>query len=268
MVLRNMLGLTLPPMLKSLFLCLLWVLLGSFTSAPPRSAKPSAHKNIAVKKTTNTPAVAPVVVLNNTTTNSALEATLVKSQSLSEKLGLSAAILQKALVGFEKLKAAGKLQNTRLLTIADFSQASHQERLYVINLETETLVQQSLVAHGKNSGTIYAQKFSNKNASNQSSLGFYVTGQPYQGKHGKSLVLAGMEKGINDRAQQRAIVLHGADYVSEESIQRRGYIGRSQGCPAVPEALSASIIDSIQGASCLFIYAPDKNYLRRSALLR
>ncbi|TAF48481.1 MAG: hypothetical protein EAZ62_10070, partial [Sphingobacteriia bacterium] len=147
MVLRNMLGLTLPPMLKSLFLCLLWVLLGSFTSAPPRSAKPSAHKNIGVKnKATNTPAVAPVVVLNNTTTNSALEATLVKSQSLSEKLGLSAAILQKALVGFEKLKAAGKLQNTHLLTIADFSQASHQERLYVINLETETLVQQSLVA--------------------------------------------------------------------------------------------------------------------------
>lgn len=251
-------------MFKTLFLTLLWVVLGAFTRPlsplePVPAAKMGGLKVLEGARSPLLPAVA---------SPSLVSMAMSKGLALSEKLGLSADLLQKALVGFEKLKAAGKLHNTRLLTIADFSQASHQERLYIIDVEAETLVEQSLVAHGRNSGTVYAQRFSNKTSSYQSSLGFYVTGQPYWGKHGKSLVLEGMEKGINDKAQQRAIVLHGADYVSTDRIAEQGFIGRSQGCPAVPAAAATRIIDAIQGAACLFIYAPDKNYLRRSALLR
>lgn len=134
-------------------------------------------------------------------------------------------------------------------------------------MEAQEMVIQTLVAHGKNSGTLFAKSFSNINASNQSSLGFYITGNTYQGKHGRSLSLIGIENGINDKAAQRAIVLHGAGYVSKATIRQMGYLGRSQGCPAVPESQAQDIINTIQGESCLFIYAPDKNYQKQSKLI-
>jgi hypothetical protein len=114
---------------------------------------------------------------------------------------------------------------------------------------------------------LFAKSFSNKTASFQSSLGFYVTGNPYIGKHGTSLELNGVEQGINDKAKERAIVIHGADYVSNSFVKTQGYAGRSLGCPAVPNKEIKAIIQAIKGASCLFVYAPNSSYLKNSALI-
>jgi hypothetical protein len=134
-------------------------------------------------------------------------------------------------------------------------------------MEKQVLLLQTFVAHGKNSGVLFAKQFSNSIGSFQSSLGFYITGNVYQGKHGKSLVLKGVENGINDNAEARAIVLHGADYANKGFVQAQGYLGRSLGCPAVPNNQVEAIIKTIQGASCLFVYAADKHYLKQSNLL-
>jgi hypothetical protein len=172
----------------------------------------------------------------------------------------------KALKGFYKLQEKGLIQNN-LLTLVDFSLSSNTKRLWVIDMNTNTILYHSLVAHGKNSGEEFATKFSNKSESYQSSLGFYITGEVYQGKHGKSLRLDGIERGINDKARDRAVVMHGADYVSEQFIKQNKRLGRSLGCPAIPEELTAEIIDLIQNKSCLFIYHPTKTYAVTSKLL-
>lgn len=192
---------------------------------------------------------------------------VLNAMHLSNKFNINGEAVRFAIIGYEKLKEQGRLVNQRYLTIADFSKPSSEERLYIIDMESEEMVIQTLVAHGKNSGTLFAKIFSNKNSSNQSSLGFYITGNIYQGKHGRSLSLNGVENGINDMAAQRAIVLHGAGYVSKSAIQQMGYLGRSQGCPAVPQNQVQHIINTIQGESCLFIYAPDKNYQKQSKLI-
>lgn len=187
---------------------------------------------------------------------------------LAKRFQINQDALRLAMAGYEKLKQLGKLSNQRFLSIADFSKPSSEERLYIIDLDLMQVVLKTFVAHGRNSGTKYADKFSNKMASYQSSLGFYVTGNPYNGKHGNSLVLDGVEKGINDLAKQRAIVIHGANYVHPDWVKQQGYIGRSQGCPAVPNNQINTIIQTIQGASCLFIYAPNQQYLQHSSLLK
>lgn len=171
-----------------------------------------------------------------------------------------------AIKGFYKLQERGLIQNN-LLTLVDFSLSSNTKRLWVIDMNTNTILYHSLVAHGKNSGEEFATKFSNKSESFQSSLGFYITGEVYQGKHGKSLRLDGIEKGINDKARDRAVVMHGADYVSEQFIKQNKRLGRSLGCPALPEELTAEIIDLIKNKSCLFIYHPTKTYAVSSKLL-
>lgn len=182
--------------------------------------------------------------------------------------GLPADVFEIALKGYEKLRLMGKLTNIKYLTIADFSKPSNEERLFIIDVNTMQVVLKSLVAHGKNSGLQFAKHFSNKVSSYQSSLGFYITGNLYSGKHGNSLQLNGVEHGINDLAMDRAIVIHGANYVSNDFIAKQGFIGRSQGCPAVPNEKVNNIIQTIQGASCLFIYAPDKFYTAHSSLIR
>jgi hypothetical protein len=187
-----------------------------------------------------------------------------KVLQLSQKLNINTQALRLALNGYEKLKSLGRISNLRFLTIADFSKPSNENRLYVIDLFLEQVVVQTLVAHGKKSGTLFANIFSNKTSSHKSSLGFYVTGNIYNGRNGASLELNGMESGINDHARNRSIVIHGADYVSNRYIQQQGYIGRSQGCPAVPNDQLTNIIDAIQGASCMFVYAPNKAYLQKS----
>ena len=139
---------------------------------------------------------------------------------LASKININDHAISLAIKGYQKLKEQGKLINQRYLTIADFSKPSSEERLYIIDMESAELVLQTLVAHGKNSGTLFAKNFSNKNESNKSSLGFYITGNTYFGKHGESLRLTGIENGINDKAAQRAIVLHGASYVSNTAISQ------------------------------------------------
>lgn len=171
-----------------------------------------------------------------------------------------------AIKGFYRLQERGLIQNN-LLTLVDFSLSSNVKRLWVIDMNTNTILYHSLVAHGKNSGEEFATKFSNKSESFQSSLGFYITGEVYQGKHGKSLRLDGIERGINDQARNRAVVMHGADYVSEQFIKQNKRLGRSLGCPALPEELTAEIIDLIKNKSCLFIYHPTKTYAVTSKLL-
>jgi len=163
----------------------------------------------------------------------------------------------KALQGFYSLKEKGLVQKD-LLTLIDFSLSSNTKRLWVIDLTTNTVLFHSLVAHGRNTGEEFAQKFSNKSESYQSSLGFYTTGEVYTGKHGKSLKLDGLEKGINDNARNRAVVIHGADYVSESFIKNHKRLGRSQGCPAVPVELTDKLINMIKDKSCIYIYHPSR----------
>ncbi|WP_295233544.1 murein L,D-transpeptidase catalytic domain family protein [Sediminibacterium sp.] len=186
---------------------------------------------------------------------------------LSDKFNINQLAVQHAIKGYEKLKQAGQLMNQRYLTIADFSKPSSEKRLFIIDMQKMELVLNTLVAHGRNSGVLFAKNFSNKNNSYQSSLGFYITGEIYKGKHGMSLQLTGIESGINDKAKQRAIVMHGADYVNDQLIHKQGYIGRSLGCPAVPQNQVQDIIQTIKGASLLYIYAPNNHYTKQSSFI-
>ena len=176
--------------------------------------------------------------------------------------GLRREVFDYALKGLQKLPAIRPI-----LSIADMSQPSSRKRLYIIDLAKRRLLFNTYVAHGRNSGELNALNFSNKNASFQSSLGFYQTMETYQGKHGLSLKLKGLEKGFNDNAYNRAIVIHGADYVCEEFIRRTGRLGRSQGCPAIPNDLTPTIIQTIRGGTCLFVYHPSQEYLKKSIFL-
>lgn len=178
-------------------------------------------------------------------------------------------VFEKALLGFNNLKKAGKIdESTKLLTVCDFSLSSNIKRLWVINVESGEIVFNSLVAHGKNTGEEFATDFSNIESSYQSSLGFYITDATYNGGNGYSLKLHGMDPGYNDAAFKRAIVMHGANYVSEEFAKQHKRIGRSWGCPAVPQNLAAPIIDTIKGKNVLFIYHPDEKYLKSSQWLK
>jgi hypothetical protein len=175
-------------------------------------------------------------------------------------------IFKRAMVGFYLLKQQNALSGKEIISIVDFSKSANDKRLWIIDLKNRKLLYHSLVAHGRNTGEVYAEKFSNIPHSHQSSLGFYVTTNTYIGKHGLSLRLTGLEQGINDKAESRAIVIHGADYVSESFIKKAGRLGRSQGCPAIPYAIHESVIKDIEGGTCLFIFYPDASYDRHTHL--
>jgi hypothetical protein len=160
--------------------------------------------------------------------------------------------------GFQQFNDQSVLSNDSILTIIDFEKSSKEERFFVINLKQKKVVMHTWVAHGKNTGMVYAERFSNIKNSLQSSLGFYLTKKTYYGKHGYSLRLAGLEKGINDKAWERAIVIHGADYVSQEFIRKHGRLGRSFGCPALSYELSEATINLIKDGSLLFIHHPSR----------
>jgi hypothetical protein len=183
-------------------------------------------------------------------------------------LGLSQQAFNYAITGLDYLAAKQRIANTKIISIIDFSQPSGKKRLFVIDMARKKILFNTYVAHGINSGKEYASQFSNMPESNKSSLGFYETTGTYMGKNGYSLHLTGLEKGINDNACNRDIVMHGAGYVSEALVQMQGYIGRSQGCPAVSEKLHKPIIDKIKNGTCLFMYSPDKNYIRHSGILK
>ena len=178
-------------------------------------------------------------------------------------------VFEKALIGFENLKKSGHLNSeAHLLSVADFSLSSNKKRLWVIDLNDKKILFNTLVAHGKGTGEEFASSFSNKENSHQSSLGFYITNETYEGENGYSLKLIGMDKGFNDAAMQRYIVMHGADYVSDDFIKKQKRLGRSWGCPAVSKELAEPIINTIKQQSSLFIYYPDQSYLSQSKWLK
>jgi hypothetical protein len=190
-----------------------------------------------------------------------------KVDSLYESMNLKNVVkyeaFKKAMEGYELLSA----KNKDVLSIIDFTLPSTEKRLVVLDLKNEKVLFHSLVSHGKNSGSNYATSFSNKPESYQSSLGFYETENTYIGSNGYSLVLNGLEKGFNDKAKSRAVVVHGADYVNPRIVNSLGRLGRSYGCPALPRELSKPIINTIKGGSLLFIYANDEKYLANSKVL-
>lgn len=179
----------------------------------------------------------------------------------AEQQGLRFEVFEKAMTGYLNLRETGHLAASQQhLTVVDFDLPSTEKRLWVLDLATDKILFHTLVAHGHNSGENGAQQFSNTNESNMSSLGFYVTGQEYEGKHGHSLRLQGVDEGFNTNAFARAIVMHGADYVSEQFIKQNGRLGRSLGCPALPLDQYSQIIDAVQGGSCLFLSKSNAGY--------
>jgi hypothetical protein len=171
------------------------------------------------------------------------------------------------LIGFEALHSRGLISNDSLLTIIDFSLPSSKDRFFVINLINNQVVYKSLVSHGRNSGDLFANRFSNKIQSHESALGFFITGKSYEGGQGYSLQLQGVDTGYNDHTRVRGIVIHAADYATQEFVTRYGRLGRSFGCPALPPELSRPIIDLIKEGSVLFSYYPDENYFHHSVIL-
>jgi len=197
---------------------------------------------------------------------------IIKKTSLYERLCLSDLdlkqdVFEKALKGLNSLIKKDELCNSHLLSIIDFSQSENLKRLYIIDIKKGEVLFNTYVAHGRNSGEEFAKSFSNKVNSYKSSLGFYITGNSYEGKNGLSLQLKGVENGINNFAEKRSIVMHGASYVSEPFIKENGHLGRSLGCPAVPLEFNDAIINLLKEGSCLFIYYPDLNYLKKSKLI-
>ncbi|WP_133271677.1 murein L,D-transpeptidase catalytic domain family protein [Hymenobacter radiodurans] len=177
-----------------------------------------------------------------------------------EQQGLRFEVFEKAMTGYLNLRNENKLGDKQLLTVVDFEKPSTEKRLWVLDLEKKEVKFHTLVAHGRNSGENLTSTFSNENESNMSSLGFYVTQDEYIGKHGRSLKLDGVDEGYNTNALARSVVMHGADYVSEEFVRQYGRLGRSLGCPALPMDQYAQIIDEVGGKTCLFLNGPDENY--------
>lgn len=153
------------------------------------------------------------------------------------------------------------------LAVIDFSLPSSERRLWIFDLRSKELLLTDYVAHGSKSGANHAKEFSNRVGSHQSSLGLFRTAESYRGKHGYSLRMDGLEPGINDRARERAIVIHPADYVNPKWIASQGRIGRSQGCPAVRPEVGRMVVDSLKGGQYLFAWYPDQDWLASSAYL-
>jgi hypothetical protein len=192
--------------------------------------------------------------------------------SLYTDLNLSAAGLSRtaffdACKGYEYLLSENEIQKPGLLTICDYSQSSSKKRLYVLDINAGKILFNTYVAHGHNSGTDLATSFSNSNNSNKSSLGFLITAETYIGDNGYSMRLDGIEKGFNDNVRNRAIVMHGSNYVCGDRAMNGIMMGRSFGCPAVPAAQVRNIIDHIKGGSCVFNFYPDKSYTKNSKIL-
>jgi L,D-transpeptidase catalytic domain len=184
-----------------------------------------------------------------------------------DQYGLSREAFEYAWKGYRHLLDKKMISRTAYLTVCDFSQPSSKKRLYIIDVEKGVLLNNTYVAHGKNSGSEYATQFSNTPESLQSSLGFYITENTYMGEHGLSLRINGVDPGFNDKAMERSIVIHGAAYVDGARARAGVFMGRSFGCPAVPQQESAKIIGTIKNGTCLFIYHPSKKYLQRSKIL-
>lgn len=163
--------------------------------------------------------------------------------------------------------STGAVGAPETLTVIDYSKPSTERRLWVFDLKAKELVYEELVAHGQGSGANMATQFSNDNESHQTSLGLFVTRDTYVGKNGYSLRLDGLDPGVNDRARERAIVMHGAPYVSEAFVKANGRLGRSWGCPAIGAAVARQMIDRVKGGGLVFAYYPNAGWMKTSKYL-
>jgi hypothetical protein len=170
---------------------------------------------------------------------------------------LSLEALNQALSDLKRLQASGVPVRSDVLAVIDYSKPSTEKRLWVFDLVKAKVLFEELVAHGKNTGDNMPVRFSNAPNSLMTSLGAFLTGETYQGKHGLSLRLEGMDKGVNDKSLERGIVIHAAQYVSESLAKIKGRIGRSWGCPAVRPEISQRLIETLKGHALLVAYAPD-----------
>lgn len=214
---------------------------------------PIEKANAAITKTNNTASSAKEMFQQYVST--------VYQTAKLQQAGLDINVFQKALTGYINLKLANKLpQNSSVITVVDFTKSSREKRMWIIDVVSNQLILNTLVAHGQGSGDDIANHFSNINQSHQSSLGFYVTDDVYFGKHGRSLRLDGLDAGFNSNARARAVVLHAADYVSQGTIAQLGRLGRSHGCPAVAPEVVNQVINIIKGKNMLFINGNDSRY--------
>lgn len=236
---------------KSLLTIATLITLSLFAFRPSGQAQLPIHKNLA----------------SNTSTEAVISL-ITEKLATNPAIGLpNQAAITIGVTGYLKLVKKGLIAINKPLTIIDFSLPSSEKRLWTIDMVSGAILHHTWVAHGRNSGQLMAKNFSNTNSSYMSSLGFYKTSETYQGKHGYSLRLDGLEKGLNDNARTRAIVIHGADYANPEFIEKTGRLGRSLGCPALPMDQYQEIIDTIKEDGCLYIYATDQKYLKSSAFI-
>lgn len=238
------------------FLILAAFLTASFAFTPNTSEKKSTSEPAEVK-----PAVADPALSAEEEINLLYEAFSAENATMPSRIAFKNGIM-----GYQKLEEEGKIKK-ELLTIVDFGLNSTEKRMWILDMKSQKVLYNTYVSHGKNTGGNKATKFSNTPNSFQSSLGFYVTAETYYGKNGLSLFIDGMEEGFNSNARDRYVVVHGADYATQDFINRAGRLGRSYGCPAVPTKVSKEIINKIKGQSVLFIYHPNKNYLENSKYL-
>ena len=224
-----------------------------FLSLSWKTSNDTTTNSASISKDSVTRATADLSFSNNV--NLVYEETNLKAS------GLAFSVFEKAVTGFMNMKNQHILSdNKNIVTIVDFTKASTEKRMWIVDLAKKTLLLNTYVAHGQGSGDNMATDFSNVAESHQSSLGFYVANETYFGKHGLSLKLDGQDKGVNDLARARAIVIHGAKYVSEGFIKSTGRLGRSYGCPAVSEELNAKVIGLIKGKTCFFINGNSQRY--------
>ena len=241
---------TLPVSIGKLFLLIFFILALPMLAA----AKKRSHHHHFVVRTSEKKLVA-------------LEAAQLYEEMQLRDSGLNEKALEYALIGYHRLIKRHLLRKTDVLSVCDFSQPSSSKRMYVLDLQNRRVLYRTYVAHGMGSGREYANSFSNVPDSYKSSLGFYVTRETYFGSNGLSLRIIGMERGFNDKANARSIVIHGANYVSERVLHKYGVMGTTFGCPAVPEEMANQIIPVLKNGTCFFIFYPSRRYLTASKMI-
>ena len=228
-----------------------------------------AVPTFAASRVTTTTSTAPVDVPRPVEVAARMSSSAFETASWSaaELGGVAPGVFALALEAASRAVARGDAAAPQTLTVLDFSKPSTDKRLWVYDLRTRALLFHDYVAHGRGSGENLATMFSNVPDSNRSSLGLFRTGEAYIGKHGLSLRLDGLERGINDRARERAIVIHGADYVNATTARVQGRMGRSLGCPAVRPEIASSLIHAVKDGGLLFAYYPEQSWLEASTYL-
>ena len=229
---------------------------------PQPPASPAVAAAAAAAKVIVPAAVAPVAPAAVASAVDLVDATVDRLAANAPEL--QRGVLRLALAARDAAAKEGLARKAELLTVIDYSLPSTTKRLWVFDVKSGKVLFHELVAHGKNTGDNYARRFSNRDGSLQTSLGLFRTAGTYNGGNGYSLKLNGLEPGINDKAERRAVVMHGAPYVSESFAAQHGRIGRSWGCPALSQKVAGQVIDTIKGGSLVFSYYPDQEWLAHS----